>query len=212
MPNFQWQVNGVNVGSNSIAFTSSGLQNGDVVTCLLTSSLECATGNPASSNAITMAIRAKPSTPIVTLTGNVLSSSAPAGNQWFDQSGPIPGATGREFLVAENQGQFYVIVSLQGCSSDPSNSINVITRSTEPIDNSIKVSVFPNPFAEKLTIRVEGNNGLASFAIFDAMGQVFVRGEFHDSIILPTNELAPGFYLVQVKNGVYVENMKIIKK
>lgn len=39
-PVYQWQVNGVNAGSNSKAYTAM-LKNNDVVTCILTSSVNC---------------------------------------------------------------------------------------------------------------------------------------------------------------------------
>lgn len=53
-PAYQWKVNGLNAGINSPSFVSSTLVNGDIVTCVLTSSLSCALGNPATSNAITI--------------------------------------------------------------------------------------------------------------------------------------------------------------
>jgi uncharacterized protein (TIGR02145 family) len=54
-PVYQWKVNGINVGSNSSAYTFTPLNN-DVVTCVLTSNLACVSGNPATSNAITMTV------------------------------------------------------------------------------------------------------------------------------------------------------------
>jgi gliding motility-associated-like protein len=48
-PTYQWQVNGVNVGTNSPVYTHSALYNGDIVRCTLISSESCATNNPASS-------------------------------------------------------------------------------------------------------------------------------------------------------------------
>lgn len=57
-PSYQWQLNGVNTGSNSSTYSSSTLANGDVVLCILTSSETCGTGNPASSNSITMTVDA----------------------------------------------------------------------------------------------------------------------------------------------------------
>ena len=49
-PGYQWKVNGGNVGTDSPTYTSSTLNNGDVVTVVLTSSENCTSGNPATSN------------------------------------------------------------------------------------------------------------------------------------------------------------------
>ena len=55
-PAYQWKVNGSNVGTNSPTFTSTSLTNGDVVTVVLTSSEDCTSGNPATSNAVNMTV------------------------------------------------------------------------------------------------------------------------------------------------------------
>ena len=53
VPVYQWKVNGTNVGSNTAAYTYSPV-NGDSVRCVMTSNLNCVTGNPASSAKIIM--------------------------------------------------------------------------------------------------------------------------------------------------------------
>ena len=53
-PTYQWYVNGVPAGTNSSTFTSSELSDDDEVKCILTSSLACTTGNPATSNTVLM--------------------------------------------------------------------------------------------------------------------------------------------------------------
>jgi hypothetical protein len=56
-PTFQWKVNGIQVGTNSTSFSTSSLNNGDVVTCKLISNYPCI--NPPSSvtsNPITITI------------------------------------------------------------------------------------------------------------------------------------------------------------
>ena len=55
-PIFQWKKNGVNVGTNSNTYTNNAWVNGDVVTCVMTSNANCATGSPATSNTITIAV------------------------------------------------------------------------------------------------------------------------------------------------------------
>lgn len=53
-PVYEWSVNGTVVGTNSATYTYTP-QNGDVVSCKLTSSYPCATGNPATdSNTMTV--------------------------------------------------------------------------------------------------------------------------------------------------------------
>ncbi|MEZ5046274.1 MAG: hypothetical protein R2831_04710 [Chitinophagaceae bacterium] len=37
-PSYQWKLNGANVGSNSATYSSSSLNNNDIVTCVMTSS------------------------------------------------------------------------------------------------------------------------------------------------------------------------------
>ena len=54
-PSFQWQVNGVNAGTGASTYTYNPT-GGDIVTCILTSSLSCTIGNPATSNSITMVV------------------------------------------------------------------------------------------------------------------------------------------------------------
>lgn len=55
-PSYQWKKNGSNVGTNSASYSSSTLVNGDIITCVLTSNVACATAASATSNAITMTV------------------------------------------------------------------------------------------------------------------------------------------------------------
>ena len=66
-PTYQWQVNGINVGTNQSTFTTSTLANNDQVKVFLSSNAGCANPTAATSNIVTMSIT--PSvTPSVTIT------------------------------------------------------------------------------------------------------------------------------------------------
>ena len=54
-PFYQWKVNGANVGTNGLTYTYTPI-NGDVVKCVLTSNILCPSGNPATSNTVTMIV------------------------------------------------------------------------------------------------------------------------------------------------------------
>ncbi len=68
-PTYQWQLNGLNVGTGGTTYTSTTLANGDIVTCILTSSSPCAAPITATSNAITMTVN-----PTVTPTISIVAS------------------------------------------------------------------------------------------------------------------------------------------
>lgn len=70
-PAFQWLVNGIPTGDTTDTFTSSTLNNGDGVTCIVTSSAACAIPAFATSNVINPSLTA-------TITASISISAAPA--------------------------------------------------------------------------------------------------------------------------------------
>ena len=55
-PSYQWKKNGNNVGNHSSLYVPNSLSNGNVISCVLTSSANCVTSSTANSNQITMAV------------------------------------------------------------------------------------------------------------------------------------------------------------
>jgi gliding motility-associated-like protein len=51
-PSYQWQVNGMDVGTNSTTFTDIVLHDSDIITCILTSNATCAISSTITSNNI----------------------------------------------------------------------------------------------------------------------------------------------------------------
>ncbi len=77
-PAYQWQVNGVNAGTNSATFSTSALAANDVVTCVLTSNSPCATTTTATSNSITISFTAAV-TPAVSIAITSGTNPSPSG-------------------------------------------------------------------------------------------------------------------------------------
>jgi hypothetical protein len=98
LPTYQWQVNGLNVlGANSSVFTTSTLQEDDVVTAIMTSSYICLTTTQATSNSIVMDLIYPFDTNIIpTQCGSTLG----AINQ-FIYAVNIPSATGYRFKITD---------------------------------------------------------------------------------------------------------------
>lgn len=70
MPSYQWKKNGVNVGINSPLYSTNSLINGDVISCVLTSSKSCLTSNTVNSNNVTMIVN-----PLFLPTINIIASA-----------------------------------------------------------------------------------------------------------------------------------------
>jgi uncharacterized protein (TIGR02145 family) len=69
-PIYQWTVNGVNTGTNSSTYSYFPV-GGDVVSCVMNSSMPCTSGNPAASNSITMVVNTgMPAGVTITVTQN----------------------------------------------------------------------------------------------------------------------------------------------
>ena len=67
-PAYQWQVNGVNAGTNSAIFTTSSLTNNSQVRAVMTSSMACPMSPAAISNTITVTVQ-NPVPPSVSIDG-----------------------------------------------------------------------------------------------------------------------------------------------
>ena len=77
-PSYQWKVNGTNVGTNSATYTTTTLTNGQIVTCILTSSSSCASPSTATSNAVTITVNSNvvPAVSIATANMTVCSGAS----------------------------------------------------------------------------------------------------------------------------------------
>jgi len=84
----------------------------------------CGVGTVSPSFAVN--VKPQPPTPVVTASGNTLTSSAPAGNQWFWNGSAVTGATSQVYNVpVGNPGWYRTVVGLDGCYSDSSNQVYV---------------------------------------------------------------------------------------
>jgi hypothetical protein len=107
---------------------------------------------------------------------------------------------------------YYVIVTNNGCSSDPSNIENVVLTGIETIENNKIIKVYPNPVSDELIIEIEGNKESVEFEIYNSIGQVVYYGNVLEKTTVKTTAFAPGVYLIKLENGKKFEFKKIIKE
>jgi len=161
-----------------------------------------------------------PSTPEITRNDNLFYSNAPNGNQWYNSStGIIYGETS-QFFTASQIGSYYVIVTLNGCSSAASNviSINYIGIS-EQSSVVFDLKVIPNPFTEKTSIsytlsKVEN----VALSIIDLTGKEIFRlvnekqNMGKQTVVLNASQLSAGIYFYKLKTESETKVGKMVLK
>ena len=150
-PSYQWQVNGANVGTSLTTYSYTPV-NGDVVRCILTSNAPCATGSPATSNSITMAVNAN--LPVSVSIAAVPSGAVCTGTSVTYTATPTNGGTTPSYQWQVNGAN--VGTSLTTYSYTPVNGdvVRCILTSNAPCatgspatSNSITMAVNPLPAA-----------------------------------------------------------------
>jgi len=92
--------------------------------------------------------------------------------------------------------------------------ISVVTGINEAKGINLSVSVYPNPTAENLTLRVENiENSSFTFQLFDLSGKLLQNGKVGgNNTNIPMGNLLPATYLLKViQNCKEVKTFKIIK-
>jgi len=150
-----------------------------------------------------------PVRPTISQNGNVLQSNEASGNQWFNQNGLIAGANSQNYTVISN-GNYYVVTTLNGCNSEPSNLISFATGIEDAIDDHL-IKVYPNPFSNELIIEIQGCTEKTDFEIINMTGQIVFKGNLVEKTVVPTSNFAPGMYNIRIGNGKNFEFKKIVK-
>ena len=160
---------------------------------------------------ITVNVYLIPTTPVISANGLVLSSDAAIGNQWYDQNGIIGGATNQSY-TAIAEGDYHVIVTINDCSSAPSNTINVKFTGIHETKAGNLIKFYPNPVSNELIIEISGNKELTNFEIYNSIGQVVYTGNLLEKTTVKTDSFAAGVYIIKLANGKTFEFKKIIKE
>lgn len=208
-PAYVWKKNGSNFGTGN-PFVTSNLQDRDDITVEMNSSQVCALPDIVSSAPIEMTVTTVPTPTIYQQPpGNILTSSAPTGNQWYVSGSMIPGATGTT-ITTQQDGNYLVIVTINGCPSTASNIININTSTvgiSSPGEDAM--TIYPNPVRNELTIQFE-NREVKEVRIYNTTGQLMkaIRADINT---IDVHDLASGFYLLEVQCNEASRMLKFVK-
>lgn len=187
-------------GSNAITvdFSASAVS-GDIT---VVGNNICGNGTSAS---LSVTVNPIPATPVVDSAGLVLTSSAPAGNQWYKDGTAIPGEVAQQYTATEN-GWYWTVVTLNGCSSAESNHIYILVTGTETLNNP-SFRIHPVPNNGRFTVTLANPSGAGcTIEVFDALGlRIFnqrnLENPGQETCIIDLRHPAPGVYTLVVTDG-----------
>ena len=171
---YEWSVPaGSNIiygaGTASIVVDYSRVAESGIVSVF--GSNDCGAGSSAT---LEITVKLIPETPVITFNDltALLTSSAATGNQWYVDGAIIDGAVESTYMPTM-AGEYYCIVTIDGCSSEPSNTIlftGITATATKgnfeifPVpSNGLFTATMAWPSAETFSIRVYNSIGSLVF-------------------------------------------------
>jgi hypothetical protein len=154
-----------------------------------------------------------PETPEITVYFQELISSSCCGNQWYFNGDLIGGATGQTYQV-QVSGLYHVVVTLNNCSSAPSDSVDMFVGIGETQTGSFRA--FPNPANGRVNIQTtRALSGEAAISLYSASGICVISYQFNgpgNDYSLDISQLVPGLYFLVISSDSVVSSCKIIIK
>ena len=211
MVSYAWTgPNGYTSNVQNPTIANATVANAGVYTLLTTNDNGCS----ASANT-TVEVNPIPETPVVTQNGMVLTSSVSAGNQWYYNGTAIPGATDQTYTVTHNTGWYWVMVTLNGCSSPISNKVWVEVVGVPEMPASASFSIYPVPNNGEFTASIRYPvDDTFTIVVYNQLGEqlyelrnaVTTGGKLDTQIDL--RPIPSGTYTVVFRNSTY----KVVKR
>ena len=155
----------------------------------------------------------KMNTPLITQTGDLLSSTALTGNQWYLNDELIIGATSPTFKLLKNGKYTVDVMTVTGCLMRAPEFTVTSVRSINA--NEIDLKAYPVPTQSDVTISFDvEKTALVKIQISNLLGQVIFSEERTNFTGLYTHKInlsafAEGMYILRVGVGSEVYTRKI---
>ncbi|MBI5538523.1 MAG: S8 family peptidase [Bacteroidia bacterium] len=165
--------------------------------------------NSPESSPVWVQVNPLPPTPTISQNGNQLISDATTGNQWYLDGNIIPGATNQTYNIT-SAGNYYVISTNNGCSSNISNAIYSINVEEISLNNNF--AVYPNPVNHELFIETLKSNSKLKFEIINSIGQIVYSSFVDKKVVVNISYFANGIYDLNIYDGQTIYTKRFIKE
>ena len=172
--------------------------------------------NCSVSEFVSIQVTNKPSTPNIIKTANILRcvpSSVGYHYQWYAADGTPVGTDSSRF-VPSGPGQFYVVISNNGCISDQSTVFNFnYNASVDENETSTPLNIWPNPASGQVFISYEKfQNNPVNISVIDLSGRIVIQQKniVNNTISLDVRHLSNSVYVIEINTGGHKERAKFM--
>ncbi len=159
-------------------------------------------------------VNSLPEIPVVTQVGEVLSSSATTGNQWYLSGDIISGATAQSYTPNETGNYSVEVANEFGCSQISDNYyFNFV--GIGDVDNTYVISIYPNPNNGLFNITIDGIvNDDIQISLLDARGRLLLDKTIENAKtlneVIDLREYPKGIFILKLLTNDKVISKKVI--
>jgi hypothetical protein len=199
---YTWTYGGIVLPSNGTSCSFTPTSSG---TLSVVANNSCGIG---AMTTLTVTVDSIPEPAEIYSNADSLKSTVLEGNQWYKNFGPIYSAN-QDFYIPTENGAYYTIITMNGCSSEPSNIININVTDIETTESNNIVKIFPNPSDGQFNVELQNFQNL-NFRILSSTGQIIMDNKKIDDVMFEinlTNERSGIYFL-----NIYGDNISFVKR
>lgn len=206
----------VNPGFSSVLWSTTEVGNTIFVSSTGSYSVTVTDSNGCTdSDTVALNFLAAPS-PVITQSGNMLSTGTYSSYQWLMNGTAISGANSMDYLASVSGNYTVVVTDSNGCTGETATPFIFVGLEGESLLEGI--SAYPNPCTAKIQVKaILPSSGLVQITIFDLTGRKCFgsQAEFSNTSFekeLDLSDLPNGAYFLQIQSESGNGIVRIVKQ
>ena len=139
--------------------------------------------------------------PVITQSGNDLSSSSAVSYQWYSSDTILAGETSQTYTATFSGSYSVMVTDFNGCSGS-SDTLEVTITALEEFAVLPILRIFPNPMEDQAIVDFDRSvfNGPYTIHVYNLLGKKLLEVSMtsESEVIIQRNDLAPGIYFIEL--------------
>jgi len=139
--------------------------------------------------------------PVITQSGNDLTSSSAVSYQWYSSDTALTGETSQTYTATVSGLYSVMVTDANGCSGSSDTLVVTITALEEFALPPI-LRIFPNPMEDQAIVHFDRSvfNGPYTILVYNLLGKKLLEESMtsESQAIIERNDLAPGIYFIEL--------------